>query len=141
MNEFSGEPAGTIAFRSEYKALTNEERVRMWILSAWEGTRNSWKIYRKNRLAVLGLVLLLLYVLMAVLHPLLIGNVWPKVVYDPVTGHDMLIFPHPSGFSSAHLLGTDVLGRDVLSILMAATAPSLAPAVRPGDLPEQLSAL
>jgi peptide/nickel transport system permease protein len=125
VNEITGELDGAQEIKSEYRALTNEERAHMWILSAWEGARNSWKIYRKNRLAVLGLVMLLLYVLMAVLHPLLIGNFWPKVVYDPVIGHDMLIFPHPSGFSRAHLLGTDVLGRDVLSILMAATAPSL----------------
>jgi ABC-type dipeptide/oligopeptide/nickel transport system permease subunit len=78
----------------------------------------------QKQLALVGLIMLLIYVDGA--HPSLVGNVWPKGIYNPITGHDMDIFLHPSGISMKHLLGTDTLGRDVLSVLMAATGPSLA---------------
>lgn len=76
-------------------------------------------------MAVLGLFLLATYFLMAISHPILMRTVWPKTIYDPIVGHDLKIFPHPSSPSINHLFGTDTLGRDVLSILMAATIPSL----------------
>jgi peptide/nickel transport system permease protein len=86
--------------------------------------REAWRIFRRNRLALLGLALMLLFAVMAVVHPLLMGRVWPKGIYDPVVGYDIDIFPHPSSPSSAHWLGTDTLGRDVLSILLAASRPT-----------------
>jgi peptide/nickel transport system permease protein len=48
------------------------------------------KIYFGNPLAVVGLLLLLLFALMVVVHPLLMDTLWAgeKDTYDPVTGHD-----------------------------------------------------
>jgi peptide/nickel transport system permease protein len=84
----------------------------------------SWNIYSHNRLAVLGLILLITYAIMAILHPILMSTVWDKTIYDPTVGYDPSIFPHPSLPSPKHLLGTDTLGRDVLSMLLAAATPT-----------------
>lgn len=101
-------------------------RLRNWLLSSHKRLKENWRVFYGNKLAVLGLAMLCMFVILAILHPLLIGRAWPKTIYDPETGFDMQIFPHPTGFSPKHLLGTDTLGRDVLSVLMAATGPSLA---------------
>jgi peptide/nickel transport system permease protein len=49
--------------------------------------------------------------------------VWQHNRYDPITGYDTELV-HPAPPSRLHLLGTDTLGRDVLSMLLAATTPT-----------------
>lgn len=80
-----------------------------------------------NPRLVAGIVLLAWFVVLALINPLLLGTVWSadRSIYDPVIGHDLSI-AHPSGPSSAHWLGTDPLGRDVISLLTASLWPSLA---------------
>jgi peptide/nickel transport system permease protein len=105
---------------------------RIWIRSglAWRRFKMDWAVFSQSRLAILGLVLIAVFGLMAIAHPILLKTVWPRPIYDPVTGFDMMIFEHPTppawveGGSTAHLLGTDTLGRDVLSMLLAATTPT-----------------
>jgi peptide/nickel transport system permease protein len=90
----------------------------------WQRFRMDWRAFSESPLAILGLVLIVLFALMALAHPILMQTVWPSGVYDPVTGYDMEIFDHPSLPGPGHLLGTDTLGRDVLSMLLAATTPT-----------------
>jgi peptide/nickel transport system permease protein len=105
---------------------------RLWIRAglAWRRFKMDWAVFSQSRLAILGLVLIAIFGLMAIAHPILLSTVWPRPIYDPVTGFDMMIFQHPTppvwvaGGSPAHLLGTDTLGRDVLSMLLAATTPT-----------------
>lgn len=87
------------------------------------GFRTGWGQFRHNRLAVLGLVIIGVYLVAAVVYPFLVGRVFPSGVYDPLTGFDPDVI-HPSGPGPGHLLGTDALGRDVLSQLLAATLPT-----------------
>lgn len=74
--------------------------------------------------AKLGLGLVSLFVLVIVVHPLLLGWVWPTSVYDPRAGYDIEV-THPAPNSWRHPLGTDGFGKDALSMLMAGTAPSV----------------
>ncbi len=97
-------------------------KIRLQLLS--RRGREAWSVFARNRLALLGLVLILIFGLMAIAHPILIDTVWPSGIYDPETGYDLEIFPHPSPPSARHWLGTDSLGRDVLSMLLASATPT-----------------
>jgi peptide/nickel transport system permease protein len=87
--------------------------------------RGAWRAFRRSRVAMIGLALLVLNLVIAIFAPLL-------APYDPIAidPSDALAAP-----SSAHLFGTDEFGRDVLSrvlyggraaMLIALTATLLA---------------
>ena len=67
--------------------------------------RRMWYSFCKRKVAVLGLVIVLIYIIVAIFAPLL-------APYDPVKQDlaNMLQTPGPK-----HLLGTDEMGRDILS--------------------------
>ena len=67
--------------------------------------KDAWKRLRRNKLAMLGLAIVLFLILMAIFAPLL-------APYDPI----MRIKEDSSlGPSWTHLFGTDLLGRDIFS--------------------------
>jgi len=70
--------------------------------------RRAWRIIARNRLAMAGLVIVILWVLLAILAPFVTR-------YDPITSQDA--YNTLSGPTSTHWLGTDDTGRDVLSRL------------------------
>jgi peptide/nickel transport system permease protein len=82
------------------------------------------RLYLAKPLGVAGLVSVVLFGLAAIVYPLLMSTVWQGQVYDPELGYDIEIFPHPSPPSGKHLLGTDPMGRDVLSRLVYSTRTS-----------------
>ena len=122
----------------------------------------NWKLFAAERIGVLGLVIIAIFGLMALSHPILMSTVWAKQIYDPVTGYDAPVLeklvveqvedpiteidlstarirgnptiqmgdtiivaqqPAPPTFGGTypHILGTDPLGRDVLSQLLYST--------------------
>jgi peptide/nickel transport system permease protein len=84
----------------------------------WRGLRANAALFAENPIGLVGLGIIVFFALMALAHPVLMGTVWDKATYDPVLGIDLAIPLHPASPSATHLLGTDPLGRDILSQLM-----------------------
>jgi len=90
--------------------MTAKEKYPM-LASFLEG----WSIFRQNLLGKIGLVLLIIFALMAVCSYI---PPWINPMYNPMTGVDPAITSCTPP-SLRHWLGTDFMGRDILSQLLA----------------------
>lgn len=66
-------------------------RVPLWKIR-WRLFRRSfsrnWTLFRENRIGMVGLIMIAIFGLMAIAHPILMATVWDPAVYDPVRGYD-----------------------------------------------------
>ncbi|MBI4297404.1 MAG: ABC transporter permease [Chloroflexi bacterium] len=91
-------------------------RVRAQLF--WRSASSLWALFSQNKIGLVGLGIILVFALMVVGHPILMATVWDPKVYDPVIGYAFDEVVQPAAPSIAHLLGTDPVGRDILSQLM-----------------------
>ena len=85
-----GVPVGGVSV----KQLTDGEalaKTPMWKIR-WRLFQRSfgvtWGLFKENKMGMFGLVLIGLFALMAVIHPILMATVWDPAIYDPVNGYD-----------------------------------------------------
>ena len=101
---------------------TVEQDVRDWEVAEqqvglWQ---DAWIRFRRNRLAVAGLALVVFLIIVALVSPLLVKA---GLLIDPFTQRviDIEVGPGVRG----HLMGTDLLGRDTFSRLLIGSEVSL----------------
>jgi peptide/nickel transport system permease protein len=87
-----------------------------------------WRRFRKDKVAVAGLIFIIVLTLIAIFAPLVV-----KVLGLPGPNHQNInnldAFGQPTGPSSAHPMGVDELGRDVMSRVIYGARISLEVAV------------
>jgi peptide/nickel transport system permease protein len=95
--------------------ITSDAAVASPVALVPRSSSTTWRRFRRNRGAVIGLVIIGIYVAMA-----LFANVLAP--YDPLDGQLVLKLQPPS---ATHWLGADELGRDLLSRLLYGARSSL----------------
>jgi peptide/nickel transport system permease protein len=96
------------------------QRIRHRLQAELRKFRMDWVVLVANKLSVIGFFLLLFFFLMLVAYPILMKIVWSYNIYNPATGFDLNVM-NPAPPSFAHILGTDVQGHDILSMLLFST--------------------
>jgi peptide/nickel transport system permease protein len=91
-----------------------------------------WRRFRRHHLAVVGLIVITTFILLGIFAPLI-------APYDPITDQDP--YSRNSPPTAEHLLGTDEIGRDVLSRLLFAARISLSVAFTVTIVSEIIGAL
>ncbi len=81
----------------DVKAVIEEPLWRVRLRLGWRAFRRNWALFNENKMGIVGLVIIALFGIMAISHPILMNTVWAnhleggKNVYDVRAGADSII--------------------------------------------------
>jgi len=101
------------------KARVGRQLWKMKLSLWWKAVCTNTRLFREARIGMLGLVIIIAFGVFGAVYPWWIRQ--DISVYDPVVGFDDTITRHPSAPTLRHPLGTDMVGRDILSQMMSST--------------------
>ena len=102
--------------REKARVHRDEQRSKRLRKSHWLAHfQEGWVVYKQNLVGRIGMILLVMFALMAVCSYI---PPWIDPMYHPMTGVDPNI-TRSVGPTLKHWLGTDFMGRDILSQLLA----------------------
>lgn len=64
-------------------------RIR-WRLFRRSFSKN-WALFKESKMGVVGLIIIAVFGVMAIAHPILMSTVWDPAIYDPVSGYDAVV--------------------------------------------------
>lgn len=51
----------------------------------------NWALFKESKMGIVGLIIIALFGVMAIAHPILMSTVWDPAIYDPVSGYDAVV--------------------------------------------------
>ena len=64
-------------------------RIRLRLLR--RSFAKNWGLFKESKIGILGLIIIAVFGVMAVAHPILMSTVWNPAIYDPVSGYDAVV--------------------------------------------------
>jgi peptide/nickel transport system permease protein len=86
--EASGATSEDLAEELAARALADTPIWRIRLRLFRRSFALNWALFRENKLGLVGLVMIGIFAVMAIIHPILMATVWEPAVYDPVVGYD-----------------------------------------------------
>ena len=116
----------TRAVKNDLATVRQKSLWRLRLGLAWRELKTNARIFSENKIGLIGLAIIIFFALLAAAHPVLMATVWDPNIYDPITGYAYDQIAQPGAPTWSHWLGTDPLGRDILSQLMFSTRTEFA---------------
>lgn len=87
----------------------------------------NWGLFTESKMGIVGLIIIAIFGLMAVAHPILMSTVWDPVIYDPVSGYDAV-------FTEFTIVEDDAVVDEASEIGLTDARFELNPTVDVGDI-------
>ena len=84
-------PGGSVRQLTDGEGLRRTPLWRIRLKLLQRSLSTTWGLFRENKMGVFGLVLIGLFAIMAIVHPILMATVWEPAIYDPVLGYDAVV--------------------------------------------------
>lgn len=52
---------------------------------------NNWGLFKESKMGIVGLIIIIIFGVMAIAQPILLATVWDPAIYDPVSGYDAVM--------------------------------------------------